>query len=578
MNDSSDAEERIALLTREAMSRERGHHRITRTAVRLAASSAVRVTLTAGRGTGSLARVAAQGAVQAVGEIGGETRAFVKDAVIGVVEGTAQVVTVTTPAIREVVVGAVRKSHRVGADVGDAGRDAVEGAIVGAASVGIDSVDAASAAVEGAMDAVVETGGDLREAAGASIGGVVSGVAAVGGDVPTATREAAYTLISHDNVAEEETARVAAMAGVAVEAALEEAEQSDVHTEEVISAAAVGAVEAAYEVSRSHGDRVRSSVVRKLLESRVAASPELERRLGEVARTLADELPNGRAAWRGVSLGRAVRLLLNSGGVDLAASLAFFMLLSLLPLVALVVMGIAVFGTPETIGNSLVEVLVYYFPTSRDLIEEAVENLLSGSLAIGLLALISIVVGANGLFMATTRAVSRVFGVDTGGVVRITAAEVLLATIFVALFLLGIGLTAFLQMAVGFSEGIEETTGVVASAGLLAAGLFVSEVLPALATAVIFAVVYCRIPNSHVEWKDATFGAIVAVVLFEVAKHLFFWFTGLAGQRSVVYGPIASVVVLMMWGYVAGLIFLYGAALTKVAGELRPTKNESTVA
>jgi uncharacterized BrkB/YihY/UPF0761 family membrane protein len=63
---------------------------------------------------------------------------------------------------------------------------------------------------------------------------------------------------------------------------------------------------------------------------------------------------------------------------------------------------------------------------------------------------------------------------------------------------------------------------------------------------------------------------VTAIVLFEAGKHLFFWFTVLASQRSAVYGPIASFVLLLMWGYVAGMIFLYGAALTRAASELRP--------
>ncbi|MDE2843207.1 MAG: YihY/virulence factor BrkB family protein, partial [Chloroflexota bacterium] len=41
-------------------------------------------------------------------------------------------------------------------------------------------------------------------------------------------------------------------------------------------------------------------------------------------------------------------------------------------------------------------------------------------------------------------------------------------------------------------------------------------------------------------------------------------------QRDVIYGPVASAVVLLMWGYYAGVIFLYGAALARVSGELRP--------
>lgn len=34
----------------------------------------------------------------------------------------------------------------------------------------------------------------------------------------------------------------------------------------------------------------------------------------------------------------------------------------------------------------------------------------------------------------------------------------------------------------------------------------------------------------------------------------------------------AAFVVLLMWSFLAGLIYLYGAALTRAAGELRPAR------
>ena len=123
----------------------------------------------------------------------------------------------------------------------------------------------------------------------------------------------------------------------------------------------------------------------------------------------------------------------------------------------------------------------------------------------------------------------------------------------------------------GLSEGIVEVTGGVSAVAVVVLGV-VSAVLPAA----VFAVVYYRLPNVDVEWRNATFGAMVAIVLFEIGKHLFFWFTNLSSQRNAVYGPVAAVVVLMMWGYVASLIFLYGAALASAAGELRPATPPGT--
>ncbi len=266
---------------------------------------------------------------------------------------------------------------------------------------------------------------------------------------------------------------------------------------------------------------------------------------------------------------KAARLLRSAGGIDLGASLAYFTILSFFPLVALVMMAVALFGDPEGVSEKLVEILVFYFPTSHDLIREAVENLLRGSLAVGLIALVGMVLSANGLFLAANRSVNRVFGIEAKRAVQTTIAQMSIATLVAILFLLSLGLTALLQIAGSFGEGIVEATGGVSTVVVLVLAV-VSTVLPAVLTAAVFASVYYRLPNVHVEWRDATFGAMVAIVLFEVGKHLFFWFTNLASDRSAVYGPVASVVVLMMWAYFAGLIFLYGAALTRVAGDLRP--------
>lgn len=573
MDQSPTAAEHVAHQVKEtlAFDDKNTRRRLTGSLVRSAALGAVRGTRWVGRGAGNLARDAVEGTVQAVGEISGETGSFVRDAVVGVVQGTGQVVTVTTPAVKEVVVGAVRGTGKAGAEAAAVSRDAVEGAIVGAVSVGLDAGEAASAAVEGVVDAVVEAEGDLHDAAHATVEGVLSGVATVGGDVASATRDAVYALMTHDAVAERGVEEVTDVADSTVEAALREARLAG--GTEVVEAAAAGAVEAAYEVSQAHGDSVRQSVMQRVLGSGLAVAPGLERGLSEIAGRLSGELPKGRAAWRGAAAVRAARLLLSAGGIDLAASLAFFMVLSLLPTVALVIMTVALFGDPEVIRERLTSVLVYYFPTSQHLIQEAVENLFRGSLAVGVVASVSIVLGANGLFMAANRAVNRVFGIVTRTAVQLTVTQVTITTLVVVLFVLFVGVTASLQTAIRFGEGIAETTGPLSAAVVLTLGI-VSAALPAFFTMVVFALVYYRIPNVRVEWRNATFGAVAAIVLFEAGKHLFFWFTGLAGQRSAVYGPITSVVVLMMWAYTAGIIFLYGAALARAAGELRPPRRQ----
>ena len=577
-NAPNDPSQRVAKQVKEDLVKVRGSRRgqVSGSAFRSAAHLAAQRTRTASRGAGNLARETVEGAVLAASEVGGETGALVRDTVIGVVEGTAQVVTVTTPAVREVVVGAIRGSNKVEAEIDAAGRDAVEGAIVGAASVGIDSKEAASAAVEGAVEAVLEAGGDLNDAAKVTVGGVVSGVTTAEGDVTAATRDAAGILISSAADDDQDIDQIVDVAGSAVDAAIEQAGDPTVEAEKVIEAAATGAVEAAYEMGQSHGDRVRRSVVTRIKETRADATPHLKEQLSEIADRLADDLPRGRGAWRAAALIEAGRHLFRTGGIDLSASLAYFTVLSFLPLVALAIIVAALFGGPDRVGEELTEILVYYFPTSADLMREAVDGLISNSVGISLLSLVGIVFGANGLFMAVQRALRRIFEEESRKLVQITAVQVLVTTLIVILFLLSVGLSAFIQVFLSFVEGNIGLSGSLSTVAGFAVGT-VTAVMHVLIAATVFAVVYYHLPSSRVEWRDATFGALVAIVLFETSKHLFLLYSDLFAQRSAVYGSIASFIVLLMWAYISGLIFLYGAAVTRMSADQR-TKSPGRVA
>ncbi len=273
--------------------------------------------------------------------------------------------------------------------------------------------------------------------------------------------------------------------------------------------------------------------------------------------------------WPVLAPFKAVPRLINIGGIDLAASLAFFTVLSLLPLVALMAMLLIAIGPADGVVDVLTEPLYYLFPASLDLINEAIGNLLGGSLTIGILATINLIIGANGLFAATSRAINRVFGVRNTRAIEITIKSVGLITFLVVLFMFSIGLSGVIQALIRLSQESASITLGLSTLAIFILGAF-ATILPAIFTAVIFTIVYYRIPDAPVQLRDAIFGAIIAIILFEIGKHIFFWANNLNTYRANVYGPITSVVVLMLWAFVASLIFLYGAAIARTARELRP--------
>ena len=545
-------------------------------AMRSAARAAVRGVRYVGGGAAHVGRDAISGAVQAVEEVGGEASALVRDAVIGVIEGTHQVMAVTAPAVRDMVHGAIRSSEKAGTDAVEVGREVVEGAIVGAVSVGIESQQAAASAVSGAMEAMTEAGATTSEAVRATMGGVVSGATSVVSDVSEMSQAAAHAIVSRSGSDDDSAEAMVTVAGHAVDAAIAEVVENYDLDIDIVAATATGAVAAAYERSQAHGDEVRNTVLGRLSAHTPHLPPELATQVSHLRGRLTQELPKGKVAWRGRVLYRAARYVIDDGGIDLAASLAYFTVMSFFPMMALAAMVVALFGDPESVGEGLASLLAHYFPASEELIVQAIDQLFQGTLALGIVALVGTLIGANGLFLAANRAVNRLFGAETGGIFSATVSEAVLATGVVALFTITMLLTALFQVGLGFHDAVADWLGGAAVYLMWLLGVL-SALIPAVMTGLLFTLVYHRVPNVPVQWRDAAYGGLVAMLLFEVSKHLFFWLSGVATQRSVVYGPVAAFVVLLMWAFISGLIFLYGAALTRSAGELRPMRGENRI-
>ncbi len=519
-----------------------------------------------GKRASHVARDAVLGAIDALNEISGEATGFAKDAVIGVIQGTAGVSKSTRPIIRDAVEGAIRGSNEVGADVEAAGTDAVGGAIEGAISVGVEPEEAVSEASLGAFEAITQIGFDVGSAARAAIVGVITGVSTTGGSVPQAVRDTAKSLVSN---APGDPARVAYMSRSVVEGALEVQNVDPLGTVKCVRAAAEGSIDGAYDVSEDAGEQARAAIAGLLRSPSRVKDPVTGPLLDDLAKYVAVYHPQGPGAWRAKALWHAGRSLVSIGGVDLAASLAFFTLLSFFPLVALIILTFSAFADPTTIKAELADVFLFFFPASSDFFDTAVDHLFSARFAVGVVAAVGIIIGANGLFMAANRSVNRIFGVPPRKMLGTTLLELALGIGIVLIFLTSIGLTIVFQIALNISEALPVVGGPINRVIVGVTGV-VTAVLPLFLSATVFGIVYRTLPNTYVRWRDATFGAIVTVILFEVVKHGFFWFGNITGQQNLLYLPFSSVVLLLIWAFLAGLIFLFGASLAKEASNHRP--------
>ena len=85
----------------------------------------------------------------------------------------------------------------------------------------------------------------------------------------------------------------------------------------------------------------------------------------------------------------------------------------------------------------------------------------------------------------------------------------------------------------------------------------------------MFLLIYRYVPNCKTYWRYIWPGALVAAGLFEVAKGLFIWYLDNLASYRQVYGPLTSVMILLLWTYLSSLILILGAEISSEYGRMR---------
>ncbi len=76
------------------------------------------------------------------------------------------------------------------------------------------------------------------------------------------------------------------------------------------------------------------------------------------------------------------------------------------------------------------------------------------------------------------------------------------------------------------------------------------------------AALYHYVPNTQVKWRHALVGGLFVAVGMALAKHLLALYLASVPTYSVIYGTFATVPILLIWIYLAWVIFLLGAVVT----------------
>jgi membrane protein len=265
-----------------------------------------------------------------------------------------------------------------------------------------------------------------------------------------------------------------------------------------------------------------------------------------------------------------VQAFVDDGAISRGASIAFYTITSLGPvvLVVIAVAGLA-FGEEAARGAVSAELSGLMGKASADLVQTAVQS--AGTRSSGTVASIiggfTLLLTVSGVFGEMQSALNAIWkapprGTTISRLLRARLASLGLVAALGFLMLVSLVISALLSAlsnvinaALPFSAEMLETLNFVVSFALIS---------------VMFAAIYKVLPDVNLSWHDVLVGAVMTALLFTVGKFLI----GLYLGRSMIassYGAAGALIVALLWIYYSAQIFLLGAEFIKIYASRRGT-------
>jgi membrane protein len=268
-------------------------------------------------------------------------------------------------------------------------------------------------------------------------------------------------------------------------------------------------------------------------------------------------------------MGRAVVAWWNDNAMRLGASVAYYTLFALGPvlLIAIAVAG-AVFG-PDAVRGEVVSQIDQLVGAEG---ARAVQSLLRGAARDRNTVLASVIGGvtlflaACGAFLELQAAFNSIWKVKTKPESRVR--DFLLDRLRSFGIMVAIGFLLLVSLLVSAALGLFGQWLNALAPGIPTLLGLINWVVSLTVIALLFTLLFKFLPDARLAWADVAAGGVATAVLFTIGKHLIGLYLGRSAFASS-YGAAGSVILLLLWVYYSSQIVLLGAEFTKLYAEAR---------
>jgi membrane protein len=267
------------------------------------------------------------------------------------------------------------------------------------------------------------------------------------------------------------------------------------------------------------------------------------------------------AAWR------AVVRMANTDDFTFAASIGYYALLSLFPVLLVI---ISILGSVTASDANRLAVLTFvlrYFPQQFDFISAQLDAFRQTPIRLGIGGGAALVWASLGVFNAINAAVNHAWGVEqlrNFWTHRLFSFLMLVGAALLLLTALLLATTVQVVEARWFANFHWNSPVLTMLRGLTVR--YATSLLPS----VVFGLIYYFVPNvSDILVKDVWLGALITGLLWDMGLKGFSWLVRDTTRWTSIHGSIATVVMFMIWIYISAVILLWGVEFTAAYAKMR---------
>jgi len=257
-----------------------------------------------------------------------------------------------------------------------------------------------------------------------------------------------------------------------------------------------------------------------------------------------------------------VKKFLRIDGAQWAGAFAFNAFFSLFPLMVLLVTIASSFVDRDRAGKVVIASIESYVPISGEMqrqIFDTIAGVINARQQASAVALLILVWAALQCFTTLICATNRAWGTTVYNWWRLPLKSLVLLGITAGAVLLGMAVPVLMTMAKGWLLPVDDLRSWAYGLG--------SFFIPLLVVFFSLSLFYRLAPRRPTQFAEVWAAALCATVLLQAAESLFVIYLKNFATLNAVYGAFGGIMALLLWIYLSGCIFIFGACLCSARAE-----------